>query len=409
MIFTAQTQRAIRNKGMAAVYGIAAEFDCEPGDVLDLLVTTSFTETSIPVSTPSQPNPPPSAVQTDGEGPSSSRPTAPSVDHYALDTADLDRSRVHLANCIMNCGTRIYEGDDHLVVPPNDEFYCAACAATEFPPSPLPGDPADGADIPPNRVSAPSAAFSPAPKRTHTKGRGKLVEASIREHPDWTDQMHAAALGVDPAYVRRTATRLDLTLTSRLAVRKAQQDATTEALRAATEKPKEPEDRAEPPTPRSEPKSQPAATYAGAKRPSVKHRVANLYSMHPDWDAHRMAKELGANLGTVQTALSDARAAAGESLKEPVPPANPQKPVAPPPTGERRTLTERIRKLHQQHPNLTAALIAKELGANVNSVSTILSTVRGKVAPAKAEPEFTGRRAMIEHYGEIAKRLGKPR
>lgn len=31
----------------------------------------------------------------------------------------------------MNCGTRIYEGDDHLVVPPNDEFYCAECAKAE--------------------------------------------------------------------------------------------------------------------------------------------------------------------------------------------------------------------------------------------------------------------------------------
>lgn len=50
------------------------------------------------------------------------------VDHYARDTADLDRSRVLLANCIMGCGTRIYEGDDHMVVPPNDEFYCAECA-----------------------------------------------------------------------------------------------------------------------------------------------------------------------------------------------------------------------------------------------------------------------------------------
>ncbi|UJW87928.1 hypothetical protein [Devosia sp. SL43] len=53
------------------------------------------------------------------------------VDYYARDTADLDRSRVHLANCIMNCGTRIYAGDDHVVVPPNDEFYCFDCARTE--------------------------------------------------------------------------------------------------------------------------------------------------------------------------------------------------------------------------------------------------------------------------------------
>ena len=54
--------------------------------------------------------------------------TAARIDHYALDTADLDRSRVLLANCIMGCGTRIYEGDSH-VVSPEDEFFCSQCAA----------------------------------------------------------------------------------------------------------------------------------------------------------------------------------------------------------------------------------------------------------------------------------------
>lgn len=52
----------------------------------------------------------------------------PAADHR---TTDLDRSRALLANCIMNCGTRIYEGDDYVVVPPNDEFYCAECAKAE--------------------------------------------------------------------------------------------------------------------------------------------------------------------------------------------------------------------------------------------------------------------------------------
>lgn len=52
------------------------------------------------------------------------------VDRYSLDTADLDGSRVLLANCIMNCGTRIYEGDEHHVAP-NDEFFCSECAKAE--------------------------------------------------------------------------------------------------------------------------------------------------------------------------------------------------------------------------------------------------------------------------------------
>lgn len=66
--------------------------------------------------------------------------TVARVDYHALDTADLDPNRVHLANCIMGCGTRIYEGDVYVVVQPNDEFHCSKCAPTE---------PAGGVDLPP--------------------------------------------------------------------------------------------------------------------------------------------------------------------------------------------------------------------------------------------------------------------
>lgn len=55
---------------------------------------------------------------------------AAAVDHDARDTADLDRSRVLLANCIMNCGTRIYEGDEYHVSAAC-EFFCPACAKAE--------------------------------------------------------------------------------------------------------------------------------------------------------------------------------------------------------------------------------------------------------------------------------------
>jgi len=45
------------------------------------------------------------------------------IDYHALDTADLDRTRVHLANCI-ECHARIYEGDHYRVTVRTDEFYC---------------------------------------------------------------------------------------------------------------------------------------------------------------------------------------------------------------------------------------------------------------------------------------------
>lgn len=60
------------------------------------------------------------------------------VDHYALDTADLDPARVLLANCI-ECRARIYEGDDHHVVGPNEEFFCSACGDRAHLPTNHPG------------------------------------------------------------------------------------------------------------------------------------------------------------------------------------------------------------------------------------------------------------------------------
>lgn len=87
MILSEHAQRAIRHKIRAAGHLIAAEYDCELSDVLDIAVTAPFT--------PSQPNPPPlsadtpathaTGVQTDGaEGLSSSLPSSPSVDLSGL-------------------------------------------------------------------------------------------------------------------------------------------------------------------------------------------------------------------------------------------------------------------------------------------------------------------------------------
>jgi hypothetical protein len=213
-------------------------------------------------------------------------------------------------------------------------------------------------------------------------------------------------MGVSGAYVRKTASRLDLVLPSMRDYRRAQRAATTEALKDSPAKPQEPVERAGPPTPRAEPKQPPAST---SGRTSLKQRVAETHRDHPDWSSEQIAEHLGAKLGSVSHALHDARAAAGTAEVEVIPPATPQTPVAPPPVGEKRTLTERVRSLHQQHPTWTATMIAHELGAKQTSVSALLGVIRNPkaVAATVEQPQFSGRRQMVEHYGEIAKRLGK--
>lgn len=102
MILSQHTQRLIRNRGMAALYGIAAEHDCDLSDVLDILVTAPFSapdstasnpsKTQVPEpfmrlksTTPSQPEVPTHApaAQTDGAA-EPPVPTEPSVDLSGL-------------------------------------------------------------------------------------------------------------------------------------------------------------------------------------------------------------------------------------------------------------------------------------------------------------------------------------
>lgn len=86
-----------------------------------------------------------------------------------------------------------------------------------------------------------------------------------------------------------------------------------------------------------------------------------------------------------------------------------------PPAGKVTTILDRVRVVHQQHPTWTASMIAKHLGANANSVSTLLATVRrqerGEQAPPPPaiKPEFEGRAELLEHYDGVGKRLGKVR
>jgi len=150
-----------------------------------------------------------------------------------------------------------------------------------------------------------------------------------------------------------------------------------------------------------------SASPAAPRRITNRQRVRECHEAHPDWTAEQIAADTGLGAQQVRVIASQT------SLKLPkpftpevVPPANPQKPVAPPPrTG---TLTDRVRAVHHQHPTWTARMIANELGANYTSVSTTLGKVRGeKPAPAQKH-QFEGRADMISHYSEVAKRLGKP-
>lgn len=157
----------------------------------------------------------------------------------------------------------------------------------------------------------------------------------------------------------------------------------------------------------------------GEKRPTVKAQVFDAHYAHPDWTAQQIAEHIGAKVGSVKPALFDARARRNAELAiiEPAPVPNPQKPVAPPPPPSGWTLRERVRIVHSQHPNWTAALISKHLGANLNSVSTYLATIRGRVqtsapsTPARVLPNGQAGEIEMNARNEAAARaarLGKP-
>lgn len=162
-------------------------------------------------------------------------------------------------------------------------------------------------------------------------------------------------------------------------------------------------------------KGKPARSKSKETREEFDARLITLHTAEPSLIRPRLAERLGVRKGVVNAAVArlelkvpHVRPKLDEPFAaEPVPPPNPQKPVGLP-TAPGKTLTDRIRILHRQHPTWTAALIAKELGANAKSVSALLSLIRGADAAAKAAPEFAGRADMIQHYGDVAKRLGKP-
>lgn len=265
---SAHTSRAIHNKGMQAVYGIAAEYDVDAADVIALLGTTSHTSPapsrlvsrtltvtrpdgatqSVTTSFPSQPLQAPADATTDGEKQPSSLPTEPSVE------------------IIPDIGMPISP-----------------------PPSPLPGDPADGADIQPNRVSAPSAAFSPAP------AKGDQVRACHAEHPDWPANVIAAHLGMKPTSVRAFASLLRLSLPSQRDYVAAQAAKTSDALRIAVQ----PET---PPAAIPEPGIEAPAAEPPAKRITLADRIRAHLADHPDATARDIANATGKTITSVSWA-----------------------------------------------------------------------------------------------------------
>lgn len=388
-ILAPHTASRVRNAALSALHFIAYENQCEVPDILALLTgqiqSVSGPDTVILTNLGTAPDPTPS--QPPSQAPAARMSDQPSSDTQAEVSAPQTSATEPQPSSTPAVQAR--------PVDPSSR-------SLDGLPTSLPG--ADGAvDRATETGKSGEAPASPAPvKRTRTKGRGKVVEASIRGNPDWTDLMHAEHLGVDPAYIRRTAVRLGLKLASRLSHRKAKQAATTEVLKAtAIPKPAKPM------------KAPPAAKPRASK--TLKERVAEVHAEHPEWSAKQIAAHLGGSQGAVSAYLFDARADEREAEER----ATQERLIAEArerdaqrqamvPVKDGRTLTERVRAMHQQHPTWTARLIANELGANPNSVSALLAGIRNpKAAPKVEKPEFTGRRQMIEHYGEIAKRLGK--
>jgi hypothetical protein len=249
---SAHTSRAIHNKGRAALYSIAAEYDCDFDDVVALLGTTSHTsisgahspftrldvttlsETRIPVSTPSQPaesssRHAPAAVPTDGQGLSPSRPL-PSVEP-------------------------IPEAPKPL---PDDEEMRRPAEAKTSEQGTLSSEPGGVQD---RCESTP-----PTPSRPRKDTARANILAIHAEHPDWPSKLIAQHLGISEDAVRATASRKGIKLVSWWDYERALKAETRQALAASVAKPPE----AEAPTVESQ--VQPAPELPPLSKPSERLR-----------------------------------------------------------------------------------------------------------------------------------------
>ena len=255
----------------------------------------------------------------------------------------------------------------------------------------------------------PSGSAAPVPKY-------ELVRQCHNEHPDWPPSKIAEATGVRKDQIHGLAKFAGISIPTEAEYRRALRKQTTEALKAAAE-PAEANKPAEPPQTQPHPKQPPVGT--AGRRGALKQKVLAVHAEHPDWTAAQIAEHLGhPSKGSISAYLFDARAEERavaereqeERLLAEARKREEQRNQFAAQVPDTRTLTERVRMMHQQHPTWTARMIANELGANPNSVSVLLSSIRNPKAKAEpaTDPKFNGKRQMLEHYGEVAKRLGKP-
>ncbi len=256
---------------------------------------------------------------------------------------------------------------------------------------------------------AASAAAAPVPKY-------ELVRQCHNEHPDWPPSKIAEATGVRKDQIHGLAKFAGISIPTEAEYRRALRKQTTEALKAAAE-PAEADRPAEPPQAQPQPKQPPVSTTG--RRGALKQKVLAVHAEHPDWTAAQIAEHLGhPSKGSISAYLFDARAEERavaereqeERLLAEARKREEQRNQFAAQVPDTRTLTERVRMMHQQHPTWTARMIGPPHWDANSSVSVLLSSIRNPKAKAEpaSDPKFNGKRHMLEHYGEVAKRLGKP-
>ena len=243
--------------------------------------------------------------------------------------------------------------------------------------------------------------------------RRDVLRALVVEYPNETATQLASRMGIDASNIRAIARQIGIALPKTRRALKVQPAPKRPAVAEALQKVVEVQKAAIALKVPTRPKPKPADK--AAPRVTTVQRVRDLHVEHPDWSHRQFCAALpNANPQTISVELSKIRAAQrvvedAETQRRLIAEARERENAPAAEQGDKRTLTDRVRAIHAQHSNWTARLIAIELGANPNSVSALLAGIRNpKAASAPEKPEFTGRREMVEHYGAIAKRLGKP-
>ncbi|HTN61107.1 MAG TPA: hypothetical protein VL147_06075 [Devosia sp.] len=430
MILSVETQSNIRRLHDIFVARMAFEYRCEQPDVLAAIQPQP---TPAPVPAASPPAVAPAVEEQAGEGVTAS-PADPLPETVTSGEAQATAAAV-------GASPAIQEAEDIGSQPAGGENVTASTGLNTG---------AVGA-------SAPATPIKPLSRRA-------VLRALVAEHPDWTANEIAPAMGIAEDNVRSIASQIGIRLPKQ--AKSSKQAVTTAALKASVQEKSHPPAAVAPPTTRSrvaalhaehpEFTGAMAAEYLGISkgtldgasfnlgvkwtrvirvkraagqpakvavpaidpivaRDDLDRRLIALHQAEPDLIRPRLAERLGVtrfqiNDAVVRLELKVPRATRGkDGVFEPevIPLATPQTPVAPPPKKQ-TTLKDQVSVLHQQHPNWTARLIAKELGVKMARVNTILGLLRGRAGRVLAEtPEFTSRRQMVKHYGEVAKRLGK--